>query len=162
MAKVNLWPKSVRQQFLTVLSETGNVSESLRVVGRTNPSAYWLRRKDAEFSAAWDEAIEIAAGKLEDEARRRAVEGYDEPVFQRGTLVGYTRRYSDRLLETLLRAYRPDRFRTGSDYAVIDNTTLVIDTGIHRELEPDSDAEEVDYRELEGRKLPNAGRSEGE
>lgn len=55
---------------------------------------------------------------LEDEARRRAVDGVDEPVFQGGELVGHVRRYSDRLLEFLLRGRRPTVYREGASVDV--------------------------------------------
>jgi hypothetical protein len=40
---------------------------------------------------------------LEAEARRRAVQGWDEPVFHQGRKVGTIRKYSDRMLEILLK-----------------------------------------------------------
>lgn len=48
---------------------------------------------------------------LEQEAYRRAVEGVEEPVYQGGELVGTVRRYSDKLLEFLLRGRRPQVYR---------------------------------------------------
>jgi hypothetical protein len=41
---------------------------------------------------------------LEREAWRRAVEGFDEPVHYQGEVVGYVKKYSDRMLELLLKA----------------------------------------------------------
>ena len=46
-------------------------------------------------------------GCLEDEARRRAVDGVDEPVFQQGKQVGTIRKHSDTLLIFLLKGIRP-------------------------------------------------------
>jgi hypothetical protein len=40
-----------------------------------------MRHNDFAFRQPWDEAAEIAADRLEAEARRRAVEGVDEPAF---------------------------------------------------------------------------------
>ena len=48
---------------------------------------------------------------LELEARRRAVEGTERPVFYQGGEVGYVREYSDTLLIFLLKAHRPNKFR---------------------------------------------------
>ena len=68
------------------------------------------RARDPEFAADWDESMEQARGKVESELHRRAVEGYEEPVYQRGEKVGTVRKYSDRLLElrikSLIPAYR--------------------------------------------------------
>ncbi len=66
--------------------------------------------RDAEFAADWAEAMEQACGQVESELHRRAVLGYEEPVYQRGEKVGTVRKYSDRLLElrikSLIPAYR--------------------------------------------------------
>jgi hypothetical protein len=67
------------------------------------------------FAQAYSNAMEAGTDLIEQEARRRAVEGYDRPVFQRGQLAGLERVYSDMLLALLLRGRRPDVFRdTGS------------------------------------------------
>ena len=52
------------------------------------------------------------------EAYRRAVLGVAEPVYQGGELVGTVQRYSDRLLEFLIRGRRPQTYR--------DNTRLEV------------------------------------
>lgn len=85
----------------------------------------------AEFHEAWDAAVDIGNDYLEKEAQRRAVEGYEEPVVHKGIQAFVRdpntgeleldgngkpipltiRRYSDRLLEILLKARRPEKFR---------------------------------------------------
>lgn len=106
-----------QQKFLNCLAESGNVSLSAKLAGTSRVRVYALRRSDPAFKQAWDEAEEIAADRLEEEARRRAVEGFDEPLVSGGKLVqdaaGHVvtvRRYSDALLLALLRAHRPERF----------------------------------------------------
>jgi hypothetical protein len=69
--------------------------------------AYDHREADADFAAEWDDAVEEATDTLEQEARRRALDGWDEPVFWQGAECGVVRKYSDRLLELMLRANRP-------------------------------------------------------
>jgi len=70
--------------------------------------------RDPAFAAAWEDAEEVAADRLEDEARRRAVEGVAEPLVSGGKLVRdddgqpiMVRRYSDNLLLALIKARRP-------------------------------------------------------
>lgn len=48
---------------------------------------------------------------LEAEARRRAMDGVDEPVYHKGEVVGHVRKYSDTLLIFLLKAHRPHKYR---------------------------------------------------
>ena len=112
-----------REQFLAVLRTTCNVSEACRACGFSRSCAYENRNADPEFSRAWDEAEQEAADRLEREAWRRAVEGVDKPITYQGEVVGYTKEYSDRMLELLLKAHRPEKFREGQSATnvLIDN-----------------------------------------
>jgi hypothetical protein len=105
-----------RKCFLEALSETGNVTAAIQIAGTSRTRVYELRKEDSSFAAAWEEAEEIAVDGLEAEARRRAVEGVQEPLVSAGKLVRdddgepiAIRRYSDNLLLALLRAHRPPR-----------------------------------------------------
>jgi hypothetical protein len=59
--------------------------------------------------------MEAGTDLIEQEAWRRAVDGYDRPVFQDGELVGLVRAYSDVLLMMLLRGRRPEAYREGTN-----------------------------------------------
>jgi len=108
-----------RENFLKVLADTGSVTAAVAAAGTSRTRVYELRKTDTAFAAAWDEAEDIATDRLEDEARRRAVEGVAEPLVSAGKLVRgddgqpiMVRRYSDKLLLELLRAHRrPQRER---------------------------------------------------
>lgn len=100
-----------RRIFLEALAETGNVSQACEVADYNRSAIYRLRDRSEEFATAWDEALQVAADRLEQEARRRAVEGTEEPVFYQGFECGRVRKYSDSLLMFLLKAARPERFR---------------------------------------------------
>jgi hypothetical protein len=52
-------------------------------VGRT--TAYAHQKADVAFAEQWEHALEQGADVLEREARRRAVEGVQEPVFHQGS-----------------------------------------------------------------------------
>ena len=145
--------KEKLEQCVAELADCANVSETARRCGITPwLMYYWKRRSEdgypgytidmggldddgnalvAEFHEAWEAALEIGNDYLEQEAQRRAVEGYNEPVvhkgiqaFVRDATTGELeldengkpipltiRRYSDRLLEVLLKARRPEKFR---------------------------------------------------
>lgn len=147
--------KEVLEQFVAELADCGNITEAARRTGTgITPwlAYYWKRRSEdgypgytidmggedddgnplvAEFHEAWEAAIELSADRLEDEADRRGVRGYEEPVIHKGIqafvrdpVTGALeldannqpipltiRRYSDRMLELLLKARRPDKFR---------------------------------------------------
>jgi hypothetical protein len=102
-----------QERFLEALSEAGSVTKAA-AAATSRTRAYELRKTDPAFAAAWAEAEDVAVGRLEDEARRRAVEGVQEPIVSGGSMVRddagqpiFVRRYSDRLLAELLRARRP-------------------------------------------------------
>jgi hypothetical protein len=99
-----------RELFLGQLERTGNVSGACRAAGIGRSTAYEWRAGDAAFAAQWAEAEETATDALEAEARKRAVDGWDEPVFHQGAPCGTVRKYSDRMLEILLKGHRP-KFR---------------------------------------------------
>ncbi len=112
---VNKWTPRARARFLRGLERTGCVSIACRAAGFGRTTAYKRRGQDEGFRAEWDEALALAADRLEAEARRRAVEGTLRPVYQGGRRVGSVRLYSDRLLELLLRAHRPGFLRGSWD-----------------------------------------------
>ncbi|MBL29548.1 MAG: terminase [Rhodospirillaceae bacterium] len=96
--------------FLDALVETGSLAAALAASGYGRVQMQRARERDSAFARAWDEALEAAVDALEQEARRRAVEGVEKPVWYRGEQVGTVREVSDRLLLALLKAHRPERF----------------------------------------------------
>ena len=74
----------------------------------------WLAA-DERFKALYSEAQEDAIDQIELEARRRAVDGVDVPVFHGGVQIGAIRRYSDNLLIRLLKRARPHVFGAAVD-----------------------------------------------
>jgi hypothetical protein len=117
--------KARQAEFIEQLRRCGNVSEAARLIGVPRPTVYDQRERDEEFASAWTDAIAEAMDGLEAEARRRAVDGYEQEVFYGGKRCGTVRKYSDGLLTFLLRAHRPDLFQeerraeTGADSGVL-------------------------------------------
>ncbi len=97
-------------RFLAEFAQCGNVRRAAVAAGVGRRTVYrWLEQP--RFKTLYDEAHDEALDLLEEEARRRAVEGVLEPVVSGGKIVGRVRKYSDNLLTTLLKAKRPDVFR---------------------------------------------------
>lgn len=102
--------------FLESLAQTGIVTSAATKAGFDRVSFYRLRNEvddDGEYvrpelREAWDAALDEATDGLRTEARRRAVEGVDEPVFYQGEVCGVIRKYSDALLARLLQAHCPE------------------------------------------------------
>jgi hypothetical protein len=99
-----------KKLFLASLAEFPSVSAALRAANVSRATAYAHRYEDSDFGKAWDLALEIGYGILEDEAVRRAVLGIQEPIYHKGEIVGYVNRYSDTLLAFLLKGRRREVF----------------------------------------------------
>lgn len=106
-----------KQIFLRELRRHGIVLAAARAASPPTASRtacvssfYWTRNRDPEFAAEWDSALAEACAEVELEIHRRAVDGYEEPVYQKGELVGTITRYSDRLLELRAKGLMPDRY----------------------------------------------------
>ena len=97
--------------FLSVLSECGNVQAAAKKAKLVRRSLYRKRDKNKAFAAAWDEAAALGAEALEDEARRRSYEGWEEPVWHHGRQCGTIRKFSDTLLIVLLKAHKPEKYK---------------------------------------------------
>ena len=97
--------------FCAALAETCQVSKACAAVGIARQTAYEWRSEIPEFAEAWDKALKIGTSVLEDEAIRRAHEGWNEPVFYQGKECGSVRKYSDTLLIFTLKAHNPEKYR---------------------------------------------------
>lgn len=100
-----------QELFLKALAENGSVVDACAVAGISSTSAYRARERIEGFAKRWDAALAKVRPKLEEAAYKRAVEGWEEPVYQNGKLVGVKKRYSDSLLKMLVQreAPQPDK-----------------------------------------------------
>lgn len=99
--------------FLRDFRVWGSVTHGAKAAKVNRRTVYdWLNR-DPKFKAIYNEALEESTDLLEDEARRRAVEGVTKPTFYRGEKItgGGITEYSDQLLIILLRSRRPEKYR---------------------------------------------------
>jgi hypothetical protein len=97
--------------FLKALAQGLSVTRATEVAAVGRATVYEWRQADAVFAQAWEDGLEASADLLEDEARRRAVEGVEENVYYSGKPVGVVRKYSDSLLSMLLKGRRPSIYR---------------------------------------------------
>ena len=64
------------EAFLAYLATSANVTSSAAAAGLARRSVYEWRAADPDFAAAWQAAQELGTDALEDEAVRRAAEGW--------------------------------------------------------------------------------------
>jgi hypothetical protein len=124
-----------RDCFLEAVAHGWSVTAAAQRAGHPRSTFYLLRDRDEEFKAAWAEAIEAGTEVLEDEARRRAVDGYDEETFDgEGQLLRRVRRYDSPLLQLLLRGRRPDKYREGTGVALQSPAIFVLGSAFGPEM----------------------------
>lgn len=100
--KVGSWPRAAKLAEPWRMDRDGNVSTSI---------FFRWRKEDPAFAQAIEEARAEFAHSLEDEAIRRAYNGYSEPIFNaKGEKIGERMHFSDTLMRDLLRAFLPERY----------------------------------------------------
>ena len=102
-----------KRRYLFALAESGSrtrAAEAAEVHPTILYTPQW--KGDGDFQECLQGVREVAADMLEDEARRRAVEGVLKPTgWYKGKRGGFVREYSDILLIVLLKALRPDQYK---------------------------------------------------
>jgi hypothetical protein len=106
----NGWTPERQRAFIGWLAVTGCVERAARMVNIAQTNCYELRRAPGAegFRRSWDAALDFAVPKLKDIAFQRAIEGELVPVFSGGKLMGFRRKYNDKLLMFCLRHYGQD------------------------------------------------------
>lgn len=103
--------------FLAALGRTANIRAACVDAGVSRSAVYERRDNHPDFAASMAASLEDAVDDLELEARRRALEGCERPVFGSGgpgvgsVQVGSVVEYSDTLMVFLLKAHRPAVYR---------------------------------------------------
>lgn len=97
--------------FLGLIAQGYTISHAAKVAGFSRYAVYRLKADNAAFADALAEAEEAGTQFLEEEARRRAVEGVERPLVSNGQVIATVRDYSDTLLIFLLKARRPNVYR---------------------------------------------------
>jgi len=101
--------------YLRGYAQDGTTTTGCRTAHIYFRTVYRWREEDEAFLIAENQARGALADKLEAEAIRRAYNGWERPIYQRGVLVGVERCYSDMLLKMMLGALRPEKYRERVD-----------------------------------------------
>jgi len=109
------WHPVKSDAFIEALAKFGTISKACEVSKLCRGTIYMWRKEHPEFKARFDAAIAAFGERLEDEAVRRAHDGWEEPVFYQGVVVGSIRKFDSNLMVKLLEANIPDKFRPKTD-----------------------------------------------
>jgi len=117
--------KARQNAFLAAYAEVGNVTRAAELA-KVPRSMHYEWMKDPEYAEAFAQAEQQACDRLEQEARRRALEGVEEPVFHRGEQCGVVRKYSDTLLIFLLKGAMPHKYKERVQNEVSGSLTIKV------------------------------------
>ena len=111
-------PESLTAQlraFLVAYSVVGNVSEACELAKMTAKHHYTSISQSEIYRDCYAQAQKLFVERLEREVTRRAIEGWDKPVVSAGKLVCFERVYDTKLMEILLKANAPEKYRDRID-----------------------------------------------
>jgi transposase-like protein len=89
----------------------GSITRACQAIDVTRMTAYRWRDDDQAFAKDWEAAKAAGLDALEDEALRRAYEGYDKPIVHQGIITDTVKEYSDTLAIFLLKGGKPEKYR---------------------------------------------------
>lgn len=118
--RADVWIPARQRKFLVALRTTGVVRDACRAAGISSSSAYRARRDSESFAAAWNHAQARGLANIEEAAFKRAVIGWEEVVLRDGKEVSRKKRYSDSLLELLLKRGDLKQVRQGLSQAELE------------------------------------------
>lgn len=124
------WRKPWHPAFLEVLRKNGcNPAAAADELGMPRSTVQTARKTCAKFRQAWDDVVEGTVDELEATWLDRAKNGWREPVFYQGELVGWKRKYDTRLFLAFMAAKRPEEWRARPIESVptIDAATMAAD-----------------------------------
>jgi hypothetical protein len=84
--------------YLEVYARIGREREACERVGVGHSTVWRERQRNEDFALAFNAAHARYVESLRKEIHRRAVEGWDEPQFYQGEVVGHVRRFDTALL----------------------------------------------------------------
>ena len=127
----------LQRAFLAAFAECGTVTFAA-LAAKVHRSRHYRWLDEQAYATAFEVAKNAAAETLENEARRRAVEGVTEAVYYQGEVVGTIQKYSDVLLIFLLKGALPAKYKDRREVtgAV---TATVADPGRHQLTDADLD-----------------------
>jgi len=113
--KTDLAGHPKKRAFLAAFAECGTITQAAKAAGMYRQRHFEWVKADPAYADAFAHAEEEAIDGMEQEARRRAVDGIETNHYDKdGKLLFTDHKYSDLLLIFLLKGARPDKYRERS------------------------------------------------
>ena len=103
MSTIEEAKKARQKAFLEEYKQCATITHACKIALIARQRHYKWLASDPAYAKAFEEAKVAATDALVAEARRRATQGVEEPVYYQGEVVGTIRKYSDTLLIFLLK-----------------------------------------------------------
>jgi hypothetical protein len=114
-------------RFLEVYAGLGVIGSACKAAGVPRGTVERWQAIDKKFARMMLDAFEEARDAVEQEVCRRALDGWDEPVYHGGKMVGSIRRYDSNLLIALMKVRKPEfREQKGNQTNNITTSTLPV------------------------------------
>ena len=97
--------------FIQEFRKRGLITKSAKAIGAERSLIYQWIDKFPEFAQRVEDAKQEVLEAVEEEAYRRALEGTERDEYYKGEVIGQYREFSDRLLEILLKALAPHKYK---------------------------------------------------
>jgi|GEM_PF-6611054 len=107
-----------QRAFLEALGRTGSTVRAADAAGIHRSTARRAAERDKDFGEQVELARQAGEALLLETCWARAVEGVEREVRYNGAVVGHELVYSDRLLELLLKAHFPEKFRERIEHSL--------------------------------------------
>lgn len=104
--------------FLAAYEECGNITAAAKMADMDRKNHYKWLKEDDSYLDQFEAAHQIYVDNMEAEARRRAVEGTEVPIYYMGRQVGHKKIFSDTLLIFLLKGELPDKYKERGEQEV--------------------------------------------
>lgn len=155
----SLMVQARKRAVVAALRESGNVRLCTEAANVSRQVHYDWLKTDPEYARAAAEACAEFADNLEREAVRRAVEGWEEPVFGKlpgkdagEGIIGYVRKFDSNLMRLALQGHKPGKYRDRTDRVDV-NVHTRIEATLTREIVPADILELVQSGRIKGQAL---------
>jgi hypothetical protein len=146
----------VEDEFFAALSGCANITKACRMVDMPMGYVWKNRIERPDFAERYDEAMKKGLQALEDKALEYAFDGIPRGVYYQGNKVGEEKEPSERLIEFVLKANKPEKYReNATTFNIGANSLVQVLSGM-----PRSDVLEEKVIEQEAIEAPNDGASE--
>jgi len=149
-------PYEKQADFLRFLSNGEKHAVALKLTGLEWRTVSAFMTHDPKFKEMYEEAVRIRneyVGILREEsADERAINGWEDPIFQNGVRVGERRLFSDRLMELRLKGADPKKYAERYEHTGADGGPMAVVQMVGGPARPATIAEwEKQVREVGGK-----------